>query len=230
MKNVSFPRQIRSFIRREGRMTERQKQGLIQGWPVYGLEPFVAPLQLQEVLPKANHFVLEIGFGMGRSLLEMAYQHPDWGFIGIEVHRPGVGALLADLADRPLQNVRVYCHDAVEILQRCIPDHSFHLIQIFFPDPWPKKRHHKRRLIQKEFIELLVTKLKHGGEIHLATDWEHYAQQMLQVLSENLNLENKAGENKFYIGLNRPTTKFEQRGLKLGHAIWELRFQMTKLD
>ena len=170
--------------------------------------------------------MLEIGFGMGQSLVAMAAAAPEKNFIGVEVHLPGVGRLLHSMEDEGVDNIRVYCHDAVEILNDCIDDASLDTVQIFFPDPWHKKRHHKRRLIQPDFVDLLCRKLKPGGVLHLATDWENYAEQMMEVLSANTQLRNQAGEGEFAPRPDhRPLTKFERRGERLGHGVWDLLFK-----
>jgi len=199
---------IKSFVRREGRMTKGQRCAFKELWSKYGLE-------INEV---AHNFqVLEIGFGMGQSLLSMAAAHPEQNFLGIEVYRPGVGHLFAELAKHNITNVRVYCADAVEVLQRCIIDHSLNEILIFFPDPWPKKKHHKRRLIQFEFIVFLAKKLKAEGLLYIATDWEDYATHILNAMSKTKLFHQVKT-------LARPLTKFEQRGQRLGHKIWNLCF------
>lgn len=203
---------IQSFVCREGRMTKGQKRAFKELWPKYGLE-------ISEVA--YNFQVLEIGFGMGQLLLSMVAIHPEQNFLGIEVYRPGVGALLAQLEKQKLTNVRVYCADAVEVLQQCILNHSLNKIFILFPDPWPKKRHHKRRLIQPEFIALLAKKLKPDGILYIATDWEDYAQHILRVIS-------KTKLFKQITASPRIATKFEQRGKRLGHKIWDLCFILNK--
>ena len=165
---------------------------------------------------------------MGQSLVAMAEAAPDTNFIGIEVHRPGVGKLLHTMEQRGVDNIRVYCHDAVEVLRDCIPDASLDTVQIFFPDPWHKKRHHKRRLIQPPFVALLTRKLKSGGILHLATDWQNYAEQMMEVLSAAGGLDNTAGPGQFAPRPeSRPLTKFELRGERLGHGVWDLVFRRT---
>ncbi len=167
-------RPIRSFVRRQGRFTPAQRDAFDSLWAGRGLEPGDAPLDLPSLFPGCTAFVVEIGFGMGHTLVELASRSPQTGFVGIEVHRPGVGKLLAMAEERGLQNVRVFCHDAVEVLNRAIPDASLDGLLLFFPDPWHKKRHHKRRLVQPPFVELVQRKLKPGGLFHLATDWEDY--------------------------------------------------------
>ena len=170
--------------------------------------------------------ILEIGFGTGETLLEMAATPPDKDYLGIDVHRPGVGHLMRLLAHHGVTNVRIYCTDAVDILKRCLPDASIDGVNLFFPDPWPKKRHHKRRLVNPAFIDLIARKLKVGGCFHTATDWEDYAQSMLSVLNAKSHLRNTAPSGSFIERPGqRPLTKFERRGLRLGHRVWDLVYQ-----
>jgi len=229
MDEKIFPRRrVRSFVRRDGRMTEAQKHALETLLPSVGLTLQNGLINLTETFQRDAKCVLEIGFGSGYSLLEMATSHPKENFIGIETHLPGIGTLLQGVGARQLQNIRIYYADAVEVLEKCIPDLSLDVIQIFFPDPWPKRKHHKRRLIQPVFVDLLIKKLKKGGTIHLATDWEEYATHMMDVLSSVPALINVAGE-KHYANRSsqRPiVTKFEQRGKQSGRAIWELQFSL----
>lgn len=209
-------------------MTPVQKRALQDNWPRWGLEYGDGLLDIDAAFGRCGERVLEIGFGMGDSLVAMSEARPDTNFIGIEVHRPGVGKLFHGLERVAAQNVRVYCHDAVEILSDCIPDASLDAIQIFFPDPWHKKRHQKRRLVQSPFVDLVVKKLKVGGVLHLATDWEHYAEQMMQVLGAETSLVNVSGKGCFAERpVDRPLTKFELRGERLGHGVWDLLFSRT---
>jgi tRNA (guanine-N7-)-methyltransferase len=218
-------RLIKSFVRRQGRITTKQKKALTEYSATYILNVSDRIIEPATLFLRDAPLNLEIGFGMGQSLVTMAMQHPEQNYIGIEVHSPGVGSMLAALEENKINNVRVYSADAVEVLKNCISNESIQAIYIFFPDPWPKKRHHKRRLIQPEFIDLLYSKLKRNGFIHLATDWEEYAQHMLDVLSKAPGLENTAGKNLFYPRpADRPLTKFEIRGQKLGHGVWDLIF------
>lgn len=222
---VQPPRKIRSFVRREGRLTSGQARALDRYWQTYGVELTQEPIDLAGLFGRTAPCIIEIGFGMGEALTSLATVKPEYNFIGIEVYRPGVGALLKRAAELKLTNLRVFCADAVEVLQQAIPDASLHGVHIFFPDPWPKKRHHKRRLIQPEFVSLLTNKLAVNGYLHLATDWEPYAQQMLCVLSAEPRLQNKAGAQQFIPRPDyRPLTKFEQRGKRLGHSVWDLEF------
>ncbi len=225
MLKMNEPRRVKSFVLRQGRLSLRQKTALNTESERYLLDPNQSDYDYSAIFPHANRMVLEIGFGMGKSLLNMAQIHPETGFIGIEVHRPGVGAVLADLKEQDMSNVRVFCADAVKVLSFCISDGSLDAIHIFFPDPWPKRRHHKRRLIQADFLGLLTQKLKKGGCMHLATDWQDYAEHMLRVLSANPDLVNTAGTDHFSMQRGeRPLTKYEQRGQRLGHQVWDLIF------
>jgi tRNA (guanine-N7-)-methyltransferase len=219
------PRRIRSFVRREGRITAGQQRALQELWPRFGLEAD-APLDLVAVFGRDAPRTLEIGFGNGASLATMAAQQPQHDFIGIEVHRPGVGHLLQLIAEQGLGNVRVMREDAVQILRDCMPDNSLDRVLLFFPDPWHKKRHHKRRIVQPEFIELLAGKLRHGGRLHMATDWEDYAAHMVEIMSRSAAFRNCA-ESGVYVPRPdyRPVTKFEQRGQRLGHGVWDLVYE-----
>ncbi|MGR8940630.1 MAG: tRNA (guanosine(46)-N7)-methyltransferase TrmB [Gammaproteobacteria bacterium] len=221
---IAFPRKIQSFIRRQGRLTAGQQHALDQHWHAYGLDPD-ADYDFAEVFGRKAPLCVEIGFGNGESLAQMAAANPQIDYIGIEVHRPGVGHLLLLLAERNLTNVRIYCHDAIEILEKRVPDESLSGVHLFFPDPWPKKKHHKRRIVQSSFTELLLRKLKAGGYFHAASDWQHYAEHMLDVLSREKRLTNSSPTHDFCSRPDyRPLTKFEQRGLKLGHGVWDLIF------
>jgi tRNA (guanine-N7-)-methyltransferase len=216
-------RGIRSYVVRAGRMGTGQERALAELGPRYVL-PFVDgaldwPAAFGRVAPR----VLEIGFGMGDATAAIAAGRPDTDFLGVEVHPPGVGALLRQVGERGLTNVRIVQHDAVEVLERMIAPDSLAGVFVFFPDPWHKKRHHKRRLIQPPFVRLLASRLAPGGTLHCATDWQPYAEQMLDVLGAEPSLRNTAdgyAERPAY----RPLTKFENRGLKLGHGVWDLVF------
>jgi len=220
-----YIRTVRSFVKREGRLTKGQAAALERSWPTMGLTHQQGLLDLTQVFGRTAPTVLEIGFGMGKSLVAMAAAAPEKNFIGIEVHHPGVGACLMEAETAGLTNLRVYEHDAVEVLRDCIADGALDTVQVFFPDPWHKKRHHKRRLIQPAFVEALRPKLALGGVLHLATDWENYAEHMLEVMSGAANWRNLA-EDQGYIPRpsERPLTKFEQRGERLGHGVWDLKF------
>ena len=222
-------RPIRSFVRREGRITKAQERALTELWPRYGVDAGDAPLDFRALFGRAAPVHVEIGFGNGDVLAAMAARHPEYDYLGIEVHRPGIGALLRRLEAAGLGNARVMRADAEEVLARNIPDAALSAVYIFFPDPWPKKRHHKRRLIQPEFAELVRRKLQPGGMLHLATDWRDYAEQMLDVLSQTPGFENTAGAGAFAPRPEeRPLTKFEQRGKRLGHEVYDLSFRRSQ--
>lgn len=217
-------RKIQSFVLRTGRISQRQKLAL-DHLPELALPKTDQIWDLDHIFPRAAPTILEIGFGMGQSLLTMAKERSDLNFIGVEVHLAGIGSLLADLIDQKISNVRVAAFDVIEVLTHHIADAALSGVQIFFPDPWPKSRHHKRRLIQSEFIRLLVAKIKPGAFVHCATDWEPYAAQILAVLSNEPELKNKNPCGGYSPRpLDRPKTKFEQRALGLGHDIWDLIF------
>ena len=219
-------RPIRSFVRREGRITPSQQRALHELWPRYGIEPGATLLNFTKVFEHSAPVVLEIGFGNGDSLCAMAATEPQKNFLGIEVHRPGVGKLLHSLAAGQVNNVRVLIDDAKDVLAGRIPDASLAAVQLFFPDPWPKTRHRKRRLLQPDFVELVGAKLEPGGKFYLATDVGDYAEQMLTVLTAAPGFENLAGAGGFAPRPDfRPLTKFERRGQRLGHAVWDLAFQ-----
>lgn len=225
MKKQAHHRRIKSFVLREGHLTVGQKRAFETLYPKFGLASD-QPYDFVAIFGNHHPVVLEIGFGMGASLLEMAEHSLDKNFVGIEVHTPGVGTVLAEIQKRDLKNLRVVRDDAVDVLKTNIPPHSLDRIHIFFPDPWHKKRHHKRRLITPEFVALLATKLKPAGHLHLATDWEDYAMQMMDVMTHAKGFENTCGEGQFADGKRlRPSTKFEQRGLRLGHGVWDLVFR-----
>lgn len=220
------PRRIKSFVLRAGRMTEAQQRGFDEGWALWGVEYRPELLHFDELFGGTGERVLEIGFGMGQSLLDMAAARPTAQYLGVEVHRPGVGRLLHGVQERGLTNIRAICHDAVEVLENCIAPGSLQRIQIYFPDPWHKKRHNKRRLIQPLFTELLVSRLAVGGILHLATDWEPYAEHMLEVLNASPSLENCSPDGDYVPRPEeRPLTKFELRGQRLGHGVWDLLYR-----
>jgi len=222
----TFIRKIRSFVRREGRLTRGQQRGLDVIWPKYGIEHDAGLLDLDKIFARSAPRVLEIGFGNGASLAEQARQHPEMDFLGIEVHRPGVGNLLQVIERDELTNIRVMQEDAVEILHDQIPVNSLDKVQLFFPDPWHKKKHHKRRIVQLEFAALLRERLKTDGVFHMATDWQHYAEHMLEVMSAAPGYKNLSETNDYVPRPDsRPLTKFEQRGHRLGHGVWDLMFK-----
>jgi len=217
-------RSIRSFVLRQGRVSNAQARARQELMPRFGIAFAPAQFDFHQAFGRVAPLILEIGFGMGETTATLAAQRPDLDFIGIEVHTPGVGSLLKVLDAEAIPNVRVIQHDAVEVLERMVADASLRGAHIFFPDPWPKKRHHKRRLIQPPLVALLAKKLEPEGYLHLATDWEDYAQQMLEVLSAEPSLINTA-EGFAPRPDSRPQTKFETRGLKLGHGVWDLVFR-----
>ncbi|MCF1428928.1 MAG: tRNA (guanosine(46)-N7)-methyltransferase TrmB [Shewanella sp.] len=221
-----YLRKIRSFVLREGRLTKGQEQALEEYWPSMGLDYAPDNIDLQAVFGRNADTVLEIGFGMGASLVAMAAAAPDFNFIGIEVHKPGVGACLSDAGKAGVTNLRVYHHDAIEVLENSIADASLARVQLFFPDPWHKKRHHKRRIVQAEFAQLIRRKLKLGGAFHMATDWENYAEHMLEVMSAAEGYRNQSATGDYVPRPDhRPLTKFEARGHRLGHGVWDLMFE-----
>ncbi len=217
-------RPIRSFVLRQGRMSRAQQRAYAEALPRHGV-PFAAhPLDFAQLFGRSAPTVLEIGFGMGDTTAAIAAATPGTNFLCVEVHGPGVGSLLKLIEENALANVRIIQHDAVDVIQHMIPAASLDGVHLFFPDPWPKKRHHKRRLVQPGFVALLATRLKPGGYLHFATDWEEYAGQMLEVLNGDPALANTApgfAERPAH----RPLTKFEKRGLKLGHGVWDLMFR-----
>ena len=214
---------IRSFVLRQGRVSAAQARHYDEGMPRWGIPYRAAPLDLAAAFGRSAPPVLEIGCGMGETTAAIAAAHPDIDYLGIEVHSPGVGSLLKEISGRGLSNVRVIQHDAVEVVRDMIPVGALSGIHIFFPDPWPKKRHHKRRLIQPTFVALLASRLALGGYLHCATDWEEYAEQMLEVLGAEASLRN-AAERFAPRPSYRPQTKFEARGMRLGHGIRDIVF------
>lgn len=217
---------IRSYVIRGGRITVGQKNAFETYWQDYGLSLFDGSLDLAKTFPQAGPLVLEIGFGMGDSLLEMARTEADKNFVGIEVHPPGVGCLINNAGKEGLTNLKVYMADALDVLDDCIADASLDRFQLYFPDPWHKKKHNKRRIVQPEFVAKVQAKVKVGGLIHMATDWEPYAEHMMEVLSLAEGLQNQAGDYQFAPRpAYRPVTKFEKRGERLGHGVWDLMFE-----
>lgn len=220
-----FDRKIRSFVRREGRITALQQKAYDSLLPEFGIEYAVSNIDFAQIFNNTQPVTLEIGFGMGKSLAQQAVNHPHINFLGIEVHRPGVGALLALVQQQSIKNIRVICHDAIAVIENMINHQSLDKVQLFFPDPWHKKRHHKRRIVNAHFAELLQTKLKHQGILHMATDWENYAEHMLQVMQHSPGWKNLSSNNRFVPKPDdRPITKFQKRGEKLGHGVWDLMF------
>ena len=220
---VAHPQTVRSFVRRTGRVTTGQAKAFAELGSTFVLPFQTAPLDMVAAFGRSAPVILEIGFGMGEATAHIAQVRPDDNFLCCEVHEPGVGALLKRIGEHKLDNIRILQHDAVEVLAHMLPEGSLQGIHVFFPDPWHKKKHNKRRLIQAPFLAKLVSRLAPGGYIHCATDWEPYAQQMLEVLSAEPQLRNSTdgfAPRPSY----RPTTKFEKRGLRLGHGVWDVIF------
>jgi len=211
-------------VLRQGRISNAQRSACAELLPVYGVAFSPELVDLDKVFGRAAPKILEIGFGMGETTAEIAQQHPECDYLGVEVHTPGVGSLLARIARLGLANVRIVQHDAVEVLQHMIAPGALDGVLVFFPDPWPKKRHHKRRLVQPPFVALLASRMKPGALLHACTDWEDYARQMLEVLAAEPALENTASGYAVR-PQTRPQTKFERRGLALGHRVWDLVFR-----
>ncbi|MGZ5598335.1 MAG: tRNA (guanosine(46)-N7)-methyltransferase TrmB [Usitatibacter sp.] len=217
---------IRSYVLRQGRYSRGQQRAHAELMPRFGLAYRAEPLDFPGVFGRAAPVVAEVGFGMGETTARIAGENPGIDYLAIEVHAPGVGSLLKQIGEAGLTNVRIVQHDAVEVMRDMVPDASLAAIHVFFPDPWPKKRHHKRRLLQPAFVELAATRLAPGGVLHVATDWRDYAEQVLEVLRATRGLENTA-EGFASRPAWRPETKFERRGLKLGHGVWDLVFERT---
>jgi len=217
-------RGIRSFVLRQGRVSNAQRRAHDTLLPVFGVPYAQKLVDLNSVFGRLAPKILEIGFGMGETTALIAAAHPDNDYLAIEVHTPGVGGLLKLIGEKDLRNIRIVQHDATEVLQHMLPPGSINGVHIFFPDPWPKKRHQKRRLVQPPLIALLASRMASGAYLHLATDWEEYAQQMLQVLESEPQLTN-TGEGFAVRPDSRPQTKFEARGLRLGHKVWDLVFR-----
>ncbi|TMH19713.1 MAG: tRNA (guanosine(46)-N7)-methyltransferase TrmB [Betaproteobacteria bacterium] len=217
-------RQIRSFVLRQRRVSKAQRRAYSDLLHLYGVPFLPSALDLDRLFGRAAPKILEIGFGMGETTATIAQEHPENDYLGIEVHTPGVGSLLKRIADLHLENVRIIQHDAVEVVEHMIAPAALAGVHVFFPDPWPKKRHHKRRLIQPAFVALLASRMEPGACVHTCTDWEEYARQMLEVLSAEPALRNTASGYASRPEA-RPETKFERRGLALGHRVWDLVFR-----
>jgi tRNA (guanine-N7-)-methyltransferase len=221
-------RHIRSFVLRAGRMTPAQERALSELWPVYGVDVGADAMDLELIFGRRAPRCLEIGFGVGEVIGNLAETHPHIDYLGIEVHRPGIGRLLLRAAQADTRNLRVICHDAVEVLGEKIADGSFDEILVFFPDPWHKKRHHKRRLIEPKFVALLAAKLRTDGVLRLATDWQAYAEQMLTICNANPLLASLSRGGSYVARPDfRPPTRFERRGTRLGHGVWDLAYTKT---
>jgi tRNA (guanine-N7-)-methyltransferase len=242
MTDSEHPRPIRSFVIRTGRITAAQERALETLWPKYGVDLTTcsspttdsasaalsgsAALDLDTVFGRPAPRTLEIGFGNGDNLVKVASAHPERDYLGVEVHRPGIGRLMLALEESQLTNVKVICHDAVEVLTRHIAQRALDEVVILFPDPWPKKRHHKRRLVQSGFLELVAERLHPGGVLRMATDWQPYAEEMLAVAQANPKLRNLATHGTYIPRpAERTATRFEKRGERLGHDVWDLAFR-----
>ena len=225
-KHPDKHRAIKSFVLRQGRLTRAQENALNNHWQDYGIDFSQQVLSFNKLFNNNNEVIVEIGFGNGDSLLQQAKNQPEYNFIGIEVHGPGVGHLIHHAHSESIHNIKVIRHDAVEVLKHQIADNSLKQLQLFFPDPWHKKRHHKRRIISPEFIQLVKQKLKNGGFFHMATDWQHYAEQMLAQMDATPGFLNTSGTGNYSKTKgSRCETKFERRGVKLGHGVWDLIYE-----
>lgn len=215
-------RTIRSFVRRTGRLTPSQQKALRELWPEYGVENTVEQLDFAALFGRRSDVVLEVGFGNGETLVQQAADNPGKDFIGIEVHEPGVGHAMLKARDAGIGNLKLIMHDAIDVLTQQVPDGSLARVNLYFPDPWPKKRHHKRRIVQHDFLRLITDRLRENGVLNIATDWANYAEHIDTIIAESDRVT--CVERREHDGeqpLDRPRTKFEQRGLKKGHRIWD---------
>ena len=229
MTEVKYLRKIQSFVRRSGRISKAQSIGLNEIWHDYGVDLNEKKLDFNKLFLSKNNVTLEVGFGNGDSLLEMAIDQPNQNFLGIEVYEAGVGRLINEANKNKLSNLKIIKDDAVEVLTNNILDNSISHFQLFFPDPWHKKKHHKRRIVQISFLDLLSKKLKKDGVVHIATDWENYAEHIMELLESHSHFKNCAGDHMYSLRpKNRPLTKFENRGQKLGHGVWDIIFTNIK--
>ena len=224
--NQKHHRTIRSFVRRAGRITPSQQRAFDTLWPVLGVDHDTGILDIEGLFGRSAPLILEIGFGNGETLVEQAVAHPDWDFLGIEVHEPGIGHCMLKAEEAGISNLRIIHHDAIEVLSHQIPPGSLARLNLYFPDPWPKKRHHKRRIVAPRFLELVADRLAAGGTLNVATDWANYAEHIDEVLSRSdrfacVERREHDGEQP----LDRPQTKFERRGLRRGHRIWDWCFE-----
>ena len=225
---VEHPRSIKSYVIRSGRMTSGQEKAYQENWSHYGVDADGRMLDFQQLYGRDAPVILEIGFGMGDSLLEMAVRNPHNNYLGIEVHKPGVGRLLGNIKKQALTNLKVMQSDAIEVLNTQIPDESLSAVYLFFPDPWHKTRHHKRRIVQDDFIQLVRQKLQPGGQFHMATDWQDYAEHMLEHMHRAEGFKNASPDGSYIPRPDyRPITKFERRGERLGHGVWDILFTKT---
>ena len=224
-KEITNKRPVRSYVIRSGRITNSQLQAIEDYWEVNVVAYTGALLNLEYIFKNNLPVTLEIGFGMGASLIEMAVKDKGCNFLGVEVYKPGVGKTLHDANLLEIKNLKLMCHDAQEVFQHSLEDNSIDRVLIFFPDPWPKKRHRKRRLVQTEFMKLIARKIKANGSLHLATDWKEYAEYMMEVIEPLPEFRNAIAPNRFWEKSTRPKTKFENRGRKLGHGVWDLMYK-----
>jgi tRNA (guanine-N7-)-methyltransferase len=222
-------RRIRSFVLRAGRTTPAQERALAELWPASGIDVKDTALDLEAIFGRCAPRCLEIGFGVGEVIGTLARNHPHIDYLGIEVHRSGIGRLLLRAESDALKNLRIICEDAADVLRHHVQDESFDEVLVFFPDPWHKKRHHKRRLIDAQFIAMVTAKLRRGGILRLATDWQAYAEQMLAVCNANSHLQSLSLD-RTYVGRPdfRPATRFERRGARLGHGTWDLAYSKSR--
>lgn len=224
---LGLQKPIRSFVERQGRISPGNKPLIAALWPKYSIPLSANKLDMKQTFGREAPVILEIGFGDGRSLLSLAQKHPEKDFIGIEVYKTGIAKVLLGIQQQQINNIRVFCADAIEVLTHCIPEQCLEQVQLFFPDPWPKARHHKRRIVQPSFVQLVARKLQHNGSLHMATDWEDYAMHMRQVLEAEAGWINAAGKGNFIARPeSRILTKFEQRGQRLGYATWDLLYTL----
>ena len=229
MTEVKYLRKIQSFVRRSGRISKAQSIGLNELWHDYGVDLNEKKLDFNKLFLSKNNVTLEVGFGNGDSLLEMAIDQPNQNFLGVEVYEAGIGRLINEANKNKLSNLKIIKDDAVEVLTNNILDNSISHFQLFFPDPWHKKKHHKRRIVQISFLDLLSKKLKKDGVVHIATDWENYAEHIMELLESHSHFKNCAGDHMYSLRpKNRPLTKFENRGQKLGHGVWDIIFTNIK--
>ena len=229
MRETKPLRKIQSFVRRSGRLSKAQSTGLNELWPTYGVNLDNKTINLDELFNKPQSVTLEVGFGNGDSLLEMALQQPQNNFLGIEVYEAGIGRLINEANKKRLSNLKIIKGDAVEILENNIEDDSISCLQLFFPDPWHKKKHHKRRIIQTSFLDTLKNKLINGGIVHIVTDWEDYAEHIMETMENHPDFKNTAGDHIYSARpKHRPLTKFENRGQKLGYGVWDIIFINSK--
>ena len=223
---LTHRRAVRSFVKRAGRLTAAQEKALATQWPVWGVDYSDMPIDLDTLFGRAAPRVLEIGFGNGDSLVDMARANPAMDYLGVEVHEPGVGHCLIRISETGVCNLRLIMHDAIEVLEHQLGHDSLDRVNLYFPDPWPKKRHHKRRIVNPTFLALVTSRLKAGGRLHIATDWENYATHIDETLANSTDFElDERREHDGSQPLDRPATRFEARGLKLGHRIWDWRFR-----